>query len=60
MASPIGKGRNAATGRGADALRERRRRAIALLQPLAMRLGIPCGLRLALTRRRRSDATYDA
>ena len=60
MASPIGKGRNAATGQGADALRERRRRAIALLQPLAMRPGIPCGLRLALTRRRRSDATYDA
>ncbi|MYK81862.1 MAG: hypothetical protein F4024_04660 [Gammaproteobacteria bacterium] len=60
MASPIGKGRNAATGQGADALRERRRRAIASLQPLAMRPGIPCGPRLALTRRRRSDAAYDA
>ena len=60
MAYPIAKERNAATGQGANALRELRWRAIALLQPLAMRPGIPCRLRRALTRRRSSDATYDA
>ena len=46
MVPLIAKGRNAATGQGGRALRERTERATAALQPLAIRPVFPAGCAL--------------